>query len=84
MLGIIYCLKCLEKVISERQIPVRRHVPVNGSVGYVPGVQKKRGYVPGAKRANRHGAVDMFPRTGTKNDYLFHFLVRRRDGSSFK
>ena len=43
MLGIIFCLKCLGKVIYERQIPVRRHVPANGSVGYVPGVQKKRG-----------------------------------------
>ena len=49
------------------------------NVGYVPGVQKKRGYVPRAKRANRHGAVDMFPRTGTGNDYLIHFLGRRRD-----
>ena len=60
-------------------IPVRRYVPANGSGGYVPDEQKKRGYVPDSKRANRHEAVDMFPRTGTKNDYLFRFLVPCRD-----
>ena len=30
-----------------------RHVPTNAYLGYVPDEQKKRGYVPGAKSANR-------------------------------